>query len=81
MGIVTATGGALIANGVTTVHKTQVLGTYLPNGKYAQILASTSKVFEEDVQATPVVNYGTVQAVTERPSFGISVNNGESQVR
>ena len=43
VGIVTATGGTLIANGVTTVHSTRVFGTYLDNGQYAQILQSTNK--------------------------------------
>ena len=37
MGIVTATGGTLIAHGVTTVHSTRVVGTYLDNGLYAQV--------------------------------------------
>lgn len=34
------------------------------------------QVFEEDIQATPVANFGTVQHVTERPSFGISSASG-----
>ena len=44
MGLVTATGGTLIANGVTTVHTTRVFGTYLNGGNYAQVVQSTAKV-------------------------------------
>ena len=50
VGLVTATGGTLIANGVTTVRSTEVIGTYLGNGQYAQIVATTAKVFEEDIR-------------------------------
>ena len=52
----------------------QVVGTYLDNGQYAQVLETTSRVFQEGdgIAATPVANVGTAQAVTERPSFGIS---------
>ena len=74
MGLVTGTGGTLISNGITTVHTTRVFGTYLyDNGKdsYAQIVQSTAKVFEEDIYPTSVSNFGTVQHVTERPSFGL----------
>ena len=44
VGLVTATGGTLIANGVTTVHTTRVFGTYLNGGNYAQVVQSTAKV-------------------------------------
>ena len=42
-GLVTVLGGTVVLNGATTVHETKVIGTYI-NGKYAQILKSTSYV-------------------------------------
>ena len=78
VGLVTGTGGTLISNGITTVHTTRVFGTYLyANGQdsYAQIVQSTAKVFEEEIQPTSVVNLGTVQHVTERQSFGLEPSN------
>ncbi len=85
VGLVTATGGTLIANGVTTVHTTRVFGTYLDgDNNYAQVLQSTSRVFREDsnaIAATPV-KFGVVQEVTERPGFGIAVAvAGQNEVR
>ncbi len=72
----TATGGTLISNGITTVHTTRVFGTYLNGGQYAQIVQSTAKVFEDDIVATPVVGFeGSVQHVTERPSFGLEASS------
>jgi hypothetical protein len=74
VGLVTATGGTLIANGVTTVHTTRVFGTYLNGGNYAQIVQSTAKVFEKDIQPTLASGFaGSVQHVTERPGFGLQV--------
>ncbi len=55
------------------MHSTQVIGTYLDNGLYAQVLKNTAKVFRDDVKPTPTERLGTVQRVTERPSFGIAV--------
>lgn len=42
-GLVTVLGGTVILNGATTIHETKVIGTYI-NGKYAQILKSTSHI-------------------------------------
>lgn len=42
-GLVTKSGGTVINNGLTTVHETSVIGTYI-NGKYAQVLQSTSSI-------------------------------------
>lgn len=36
-GLVTKFGGTIVKEGVTTVHETQVLGTYI-SGKYAQVI-------------------------------------------
>ncbi|XP_059079958.1 uncharacterized protein LOC131878073 isoform X2 [Tigriopus californicus] len=73
VGLVTQTGGTLIAHGVTTVHSTRVFGTYMDDGQYAQVVQSTSKIFEDEIKATPVANFGTVLHVTEKPSFGVNV--------
>ncbi|XP_076369681.1 uncharacterized protein LOC143256386 [Tachypleus tridentatus] len=42
-GLVTILGGTLVEDGITTVHETSVIGTYI-DGKYAQILQSTSRI-------------------------------------
>ncbi|KAF2359457.1 protein of unknown function DUF4758 [Trinorchestia longiramus] len=44
-GLVTTLGGTLIAGGLTTVHETSVIGTYI-KGQYAQVLLSTSRIFQ-----------------------------------
>ncbi|XP_062563984.1 proteoglycan 4 isoform X2 [Armigeres subalbatus] len=44
-GLVTKLGGTVIKDGATTVHETSVIGTYI-SGKYAQVLQSTSHVFQ-----------------------------------
>ncbi|XP_025829232.1 mucin-2 isoform X2 [Agrilus planipennis] len=42
-GLVTKLGGTVVKDGVTTVHETSVIGTYI-SGKYAQVLQSSSSV-------------------------------------
>ncbi|KAJ8919413.1 hypothetical protein NQ315_016507, partial [Exocentrus adspersus] len=42
-GLVTKLGGTVVKDGVTTVHETSVIGTYI-SGKYAQVLQSTSHI-------------------------------------
>lgn len=42
-GLVTKLGGTVVKDGITTVHETSVIGTYI-SGKYAQVLQSTSHV-------------------------------------
>uniref|UniRef100_A0A182JUW9 DUF4758 domain-containing protein n=1 Tax=Anopheles christyi TaxID=43041 RepID=A0A182JUW9_9DIPT len=44
-GLVTTLGGTVVKEGVTTVHETSVIGTYI-SGKYAQVLQSTSHVIQ-----------------------------------
>ncbi len=78
VGLVTQTGGTLIAHGVTTVHVTRVVGTVLRDGNYAQVIELKSEVFEEDeanrIRPTPSAGgFGTVVPVTERPSFAVGV--------
>lgn len=43
-GLVTKSCGTVIKDGLTTVHETSVIGTYI-SGKYAQVLQSTSQIF------------------------------------
>lgn len=49
-GLVTKLGGTVVKDGVTTVHETSVLGTYI-SGKYAQVLQSTSHIYNGNVNA------------------------------
>ncbi|XP_066599812.1 uncharacterized protein [Prorops nasuta] len=42
-GLVTTLGGTIVKDGLTTVHETSVIGTYI-NGKYAQVLESSSRI-------------------------------------
>lgn len=43
-GLVTKLGGTVVKDGTTTIHETSVLGTYI-SGKYAQVLQSTSHIY------------------------------------
>lgn len=51
-GLVTKLGGTIIKDGLTTVHETSVIGTYI-NGKYAQVLQSSSRVLNAELPAIP----------------------------
>ncbi|XP_011311383.1 mucin-2 isoform X2 [Fopius arisanus] len=51
-GLVTRLGGTIVKDGLTTVHETSVLGTYI-NGKYAQVLQSTSRIVKGGTPAVP----------------------------
>lgn len=48
-GLVTKLGGTVVNDGLTTVHETSVIGTYI-SGKYAQVLQSTSHIFQQNVK-------------------------------
>ncbi|XP_022236931.1 uncharacterized protein LOC111084535, partial [Limulus polyphemus] len=50
-GLVTVLGGTLVEDGITTVHETSVIGTYI-DGKYAQILQSTSRILQSSSRIT-----------------------------
>lgn len=54
-GLVTVLGGTVVHNGATTVYETKVIGTYI-DGKYAQILRSTSSIKAN--QAISSINTG-----------------------
>lgn len=49
-GLVTKLGGTVVKDGVTTVHETSVLGTFI-SGKYAQVLQSTSHIYSGNANA------------------------------
>lgn len=49
-GLVTKLGGTVVKDGITTVHETSVLGTYI-SGKYAQVLQSTSHIYNGNSNA------------------------------
>lgn len=56
-GLVTRLGGTIVKDGLTTVHETSVIGTYI-NGKYAQVLQSASKIIKPGV---PIVSEGKIR--------------------
>ncbi|KAF5270885.1 hypothetical protein FQR65_LT05402 [Abscondita terminalis] len=49
-GLVTKLGGTIVKDGITTVHETKVIGTYIA-GKYAQVLQSTSHIQQNTPKA------------------------------
>ncbi|XP_046665846.1 uncharacterized protein LOC124357826 [Homalodisca vitripennis] len=51
-GLVTSMGGTVVKDGLTTVHETSVLGTYI-SGKYAQVLQSTSHIYQSQKKPKP----------------------------
>ncbi|XP_012287296.1 uncharacterized protein LOC105703457 [Orussus abietinus] len=51
-GLVTKLGGTIVKDGLTTVHETSVIGTYI-NGKYAQVLQSSSRILTPAAPAVP----------------------------
>ncbi|KAK0084306.1 hypothetical protein PV325_007301 [Microctonus aethiopoides] len=56
-GLVTKLGGSIVKDGLTTVHETSVIGTYI-SGKYAQVLQSTSRVLKP---GTPAIADGKIR--------------------
>ncbi|XP_047546120.1 uncharacterized protein LOC125078018 isoform X1 [Vanessa atalanta] len=50
VGLVTTLGGTIVKDGLTTVHETSVIGTYI-SGKYAQVLNSNSKILQSGHKA------------------------------
>ena len=71
-GLVTTLGGTLINNGLTTIHKTSVIGTYI-KGQYAQVLLSTSRIFQSSTKVNPV-RPPLATAQKTLPRFGTSEN-------
>lgn len=70
-GLVTVLGGTHVENGATTVFETKVIGTYI-DGKYAQILQSTSRILGTSAasistKSTPVIRTSTRSKPTPTP--------------
>lgn len=82
-GLVTVLGGTHVKNGATTVFETKVIGTYI-EGKYAQILQSTSQIIfpakVEDLAtpkpspSKPVLQKSATVTVTSSRPVPIKVN-------
>ncbi|XP_073994663.1 uncharacterized protein isoform X2 [Rhodnius prolixus] len=53
-GLVTKLGGTIVKDGVTTVHETSVIGTYI-SGKYAQVLKSSSHVISRPTKTHQIL--------------------------
>ncbi|KAK9759288.1 putative sperm flagellar membrane protein [Popillia japonica] len=73
-GLVTKLGGTVVKDGITTVHETSVLGTYI-SGKYAQVLQSTSQVINgnKNKKQSKINPSGTLRILkTAAPSIGKS---------
>nr|CAD7568282.1 unnamed protein product [Timema californicum] len=71
-GLVTKLGGTIIKEGVTTVHETKVIGTYI-SGKYAQVLQSTSHVYNNKPKPTPSSSLRILK--TAAPSLGVKLRS------
>ena len=62
-GLVTTLGGTIVSAGLTTVHETSVIGTYI-KGQYAQVLLSTSRIFQSSTAVGLLQpGYETVKSV------------------
>ncbi|KAB0798877.1 hypothetical protein PPYR_06757 [Photinus pyralis] len=71
-GLVTKLGGTIVKDGVTTVHETKVIGTYIA-GKYAQVLQSTSHIQQQNSQKGKIKPSPTLRILkTAAPSLGKS---------
>ncbi|KAK5643936.1 hypothetical protein RI129_007781 [Pyrocoelia pectoralis] len=71
-GLVTKLGGTIVKDGVTTVHETKVIGTYIA-GKYAQVLQSTSHIQQQNSQKGKIKPSQTLRILkTAAPSLGKS---------
>lgn len=67
-GLVTKLGGTVVKDGVTTVHETSVLGTYI-SGKYAQVLQSSSQIIQPNVKPKPTPTSSLRILKTAAPSI------------
>ncbi|KAL1459072.1 hypothetical protein WDU94_011081 [Cyamophila willieti] len=68
-GLVTSLGGTIVQDGLTTVHETSVLGTFV-NGKYAQVLQSTSHIYQNNKKIKPTPTHASKILKTIAPSLG-----------
>uniref|UniRef100_A0A8D8QT75 DUF4758 domain-containing protein n=1 Tax=Cacopsylla melanoneura TaxID=428564 RepID=A0A8D8QT75_9HEMI len=70
-GLVTSLGGTIVQDGLTTVHETSVLGTFV-NGKYAQVLQSTSHIYQNNKKIKPTPSHASKILKTIAPTLGNS---------
>lgn len=76
-GLVTVLGGTMISHGATTIHETKVIGTYI-QGKYAQILESTSRVIQPSaVGVSPSPTFASQGHSTAPPGLQVSFHQME----
>lgn len=68
-GLVTKLGGTVVKDGVTTIHETSVIGTYI-SGKYAQVLQSSSKIQGQKSKINPSPSLRILK--TAAPTLGKS---------
>lgn len=61
-GLVTKLGGTVVKDGITTVHETSVLGTFI-SGKYAQVLQSTSHIYNGNGNKPKIVPAHTLRVL------------------
>ncbi|XP_032680616.1 flocculation protein FLO11 [Odontomachus brunneus] len=73
-GLVTKLGGTIVKDGLTTVHETSVIGTYI-NGKYAQVLQSSSRILT--TPAAPVLEGKIRPSNTQRILKTIGPQHGK----
>ncbi|XP_037967913.2 uncharacterized protein LOC105387187 isoform X1 [Plutella xylostella] len=72
IGLVTTLGGTIVRDGLTTVHETSVIGTYI-SGKYAQVLNSNSRVLQPSGHKAKISPTPT-HRILKTPAPGISKN-------
>ncbi|XP_012224218.2 proteoglycan 4 [Linepithema humile] len=77
-GLVTKLGGTIVKDGLTTVHETSVIGTYI-NGKYAQVLQSSSRILT--VPAAPVADGKIRPSSTQRILKTIGPQHGKHKLQ
>lgn len=62
-------GGTVVKDGITTVHETSVIGTYI-SGKYAQVLQSTNRILGQKPKINPSPSLRILK--TAAPALGKS---------
>ncbi|KAJ9582003.1 hypothetical protein L9F63_003693, partial [Diploptera punctata] len=76
-GLVTTLGGTVVKEGVTTVHETSVIGTFI-SGKYAQVLQSTSHIFHSHQKPKPTPS--STQRILKTTAPSLSKQKGSAHL-
>ena len=79
LGLVTVLGGTVVMNGQTTVYETKVIGTYI-DGKYAQILQSTSKINSPSPSSIVIQPSKTISPIIVSSIFGPQIDNIKTSI-